>query len=129
MRPALERLPEVSEAARRKTADYITADLSFHHAILMATRNELLVQLGAIMENALRQRDALVHRGSFNRDATFLDHTGPIQSDREQDEEGGERAMQALLPTLPRCSKRAFRKERAVQEDRCSESRDECWIT
>jgi DNA-binding FadR family transcriptional regulator len=98
MRTALERLSEVSEAARRKTSDYITADLSFHHAILMATRNELLVQLGAIMENALRQRDALVHRGSFNQDATFLDHHWSVfRAIREQDEDGGERAMQALL--------------------------------
>ena len=98
MRTALERLSEVSKAARRKTADYITADLNFHHAILMATRNDLLVQLGAIMENALRQRDALVHRGSFNRDATFLDHHWSVfRAIGEQDEEGGERAMQALL--------------------------------
>ena len=106
MRTALERLSEVSKAARRKTADYITADLNFHHAILMATRNDLLVQLGAIMENALRQRDALVHRGSFNRDATFLDHHWSVfRAIGEQDEEGGERAMQLFLPMLPRFSK------------------------
>ena len=98
MRSALERLSEVSEAGHGKTAVYITADLKFHHAILLATRNDLLVQLGAIMENALRQRDALVHRGSFNKDATFLDHHRSVfRAISEQDEEGGERAMQALL--------------------------------
>ena len=61
MRTALERLSETSGAARRTAADYVTTDLRFHHAILVATRNDLLAQLGAIMENALKQRDALVH--------------------------------------------------------------------
>jgi GntR family galactonate operon transcriptional repressor len=98
MSSALEDIFQVSRAARRRTTDYITADLGFHHAILMATRNDLLVQLGATMENALRQRDALVHRGSFNQDSTFLEHHRAVfTAIREQDEEGGERAMQALL--------------------------------
>ena len=62
------------------------------------SHSDLLVQLGAIMENVLRQRDALVHRGSFNQDATFLDHHWSVfRAIREQDEEDGERAMQALL--------------------------------
>ena len=62
------------------------------------SHSDLLVQLGTIMENALRQRDALVHRGSFNQDATFLDHHWSVfRAIREQDEDGGERAMQALL--------------------------------
>jgi DNA-binding FadR family transcriptional regulator len=98
MGSALADLSQVSRAARRKTSDYITADLSFHHAILMATANDLLVQLGATMENALRQRDALVHRGSFNQDSTFLDHHRAVfAAIQEKDEEGGERAMRALL--------------------------------
>lgn len=43
------------------SAHYVTADLGFHHAILLATGNDLLAQLGSIMENALRERDALVY--------------------------------------------------------------------
>lgn len=98
MSSALEDLSRVSRASRGRTADYIAADLTFHHAILMATRNDLLVQLGATMENALRQRDALVHRGSFNQDSTFLDHHWAVLGAiREQDEDAGERAMQVLL--------------------------------
>jgi GntR family galactonate operon transcriptional repressor len=98
MSTALEKLVEVSEAARRRTSDYIKADLSFHHAILLATRNDLLVQLGAIIENALRQRDALVHRGSFNQDASFLDHHWAVfRAISERDEEGAEHASHALL--------------------------------
>lgn len=64
----------------------------------MATRNDLLVRLGATMENVLRQRDALVHRGSFNQDSTFLNHHRAVFiALSEQDEDAGERAMQALL--------------------------------
>jgi DNA-binding GntR family transcriptional regulator len=50
------------------------------------------------MENALRQRDALVHRGRFNQDVSFLDHHRAVfRAIRERDEDGGERAMRALL--------------------------------
>src|ERR1039457_457905 len=70
------------------------------------SHSDLLVQLGTIMENVLRQRDALVHRGSFNQDATFLDHHWSVfRAIREQDEEDGERAMQALLAHASWCSK------------------------
>jgi DNA-binding FadR family transcriptional regulator len=98
MRTALERLSETSGAARRTAADYVTADLRFHHAILVATRNDLLAQLGAIMENALKQRDALVHRGGVNQDPSFLEHHWSVfGAIGEQDEDGAERAMHALL--------------------------------
>jgi DNA-binding FadR family transcriptional regulator len=98
MGSALERLTHASEAVRRKTTEYITADVSFHHAILTATRNDLLVQLGAMMEDALRQRDAMVHRGGSNQDASFLQmHQAVFRAISEQDEDGAERAMHALL--------------------------------
>jgi DNA-binding FadR family transcriptional regulator len=98
IRAAFEKLSEASGVAREKTAAYVTADLSFHHAILTSTRNDLLVQLGSIMENALAQRDALVHRGGFNDKAFFLDdHQAVLEAIIARDEDGGERAMRALL--------------------------------
>ncbi len=98
MRAAFQRLSEASGAAGGRTAHYVTADLSFHHAILTSTRNDLLVQLGSIMENALAQRDALVHRGGFNEKALFLgDHQAVLEAISERDQDQGERAMRALL--------------------------------
>ena len=114
MRTALERLSETSGAARRTAADYVTTDLRFHHAILVATRNDLLAQLGAIMENALKQRDALVHRGGVNQDPSFLEHHWSVfGAIGEQDEDGAERAAR---PGFLGSREGARLKEQAAQE-------------
>jgi GntR family galactonate operon transcriptional repressor len=97
MRTALEILSEAS-GARRRTASHVVADLSFHHAILTATRNDLLIQLGPVMENALRQRDALVYKSRFTQDTSFVDdHWAVFNAISEQSEERAEDAMHALL--------------------------------
>jgi GntR family galactonate operon transcriptional repressor len=98
MLAALEDLSKGSEAVRKRAAVYVTADLSFHHALFVASHNDLLTQLSSILENALKQRDALVHKGKWRGDTSFVDlHRAVFEAIRAQDEDRAGAAMHALL--------------------------------
>jgi DNA-binding FadR family transcriptional regulator len=91
-------LNELADSMARDDIEcYIAADLSFHHALLVATCNQLLVQLGAITEEALGQRDSLVYRGRFGEAFDFDHHHAVYSAIRDGDEDAAEQAMRALL--------------------------------
>ncbi|WP_247663253.1 FCD domain-containing protein [Micromonospora sp. U21] len=50
-------------AANGNPAAAVTADLSFHRALLPATHNELLERMEVVLETGLAERDRLVHGG------------------------------------------------------------------
>ncbi len=61
MHEALQALSKTTSIEGASTTGYVDADVAFHHAILAATGNEILLQLTTALEHALRLRDALVY--------------------------------------------------------------------
>ncbi len=73
------------------------ADISFHHALLTATHNELLERMETVLESALAARDQLVHGTNDTSDDPVPSHRAVLDGVRAQDADAGEAAMRALL--------------------------------
>jgi DNA-binding FadR family transcriptional regulator len=54
------------------TLEMTKADLAFHSALLRASGNSVIVQIGRVIEPALRRRDELTMHDRKKEDLTFL---------------------------------------------------------
>jgi GntR family transcriptional regulator, galactonate operon transcriptional repressor len=74
------------------------ADVDFHHALLIAAHNELLTQLGPLLEHALKQRDAMVFARMGPSDKSFVAaHIAVFDAIQDQDADRAEAAVLSLL--------------------------------
>ncbi len=79
------------------TETFIGADLQFHGAILAASHNELLQQMGATIDAALRASRAItVHVPGANA-ASMPRHWAVVMAIRDHDEDAAEGAMIDLI--------------------------------
>jgi DNA-binding FadR family transcriptional regulator len=88
-------LAAMSSAGDPRSA--VEADLSFHRALLGATRNELLERMEKVLESALAARDQLVHGTEDASDDPVPSHRAVLECVRARDAEAAEAAMRALL--------------------------------
>jgi GntR family transcriptional regulator, galactonate operon transcriptional repressor len=88
-------LAAMRAAAGHGTARHVEADLAFHHALLRATHNELLVQMSTVIEVGLRLRDQFVH-GVLTSESTDK-HAEVLLAVRRQRPKAAETAMRAVI--------------------------------
>jgi GntR family transcriptional regulator, galactonate operon transcriptional repressor len=95
----LARLDEALAAMSRAddSESAVEADISFHHALLTATHNELLERMETVLESALAARDQLVHGTSGTSDDPVPSHRAVLDGVRAEDADAAESAMRALL--------------------------------
>jgi GntR family transcriptional regulator, galactonate operon transcriptional repressor len=99
LRTALDSMAAANESG---TADEIVrADLAFHHALLMATHNELLQRMELVIETGLRARDQLVHGRGSVPDST-PEHRAVFEAVAAGDFDKAEGAMHVLLEQAAR---------------------------
>jgi GntR family galactonate operon transcriptional repressor len=75
----------------------VEADLSFHRALLSATRNELLERMDRALESALAARDQLLHGTEDPPDDPVPRHRAVLDGVRAGNADAAEAAMRALL--------------------------------
>jgi DNA-binding FadR family transcriptional regulator len=90
MRAALDEM-----AAEFDLEKSVAADIRFHHALTTATHNEMLQQLGTILEAGLRARDLLIMAEDL--DADVPTHAAVLDAIEAGDPDRAESAMHVLL--------------------------------
>jgi GntR family galactonate operon transcriptional repressor len=87
------------------------ADMAFHQGMLDATQNELMKRIGALFIPLLLIRDEMVRE--FVDDGSFIvQHQAVLDAIIDEDPDGAELAMKALLETASRASSDARRKNK-----------------
>ncbi|WP_374339018.1 FadR/GntR family transcriptional regulator [Leeia sp.] len=76
---------------------WVTGDLHFHQAILMATGNELLTPLSSLIETALEALFVMSARNANDFKYSLPQHGEVLDAIRQQDENAARAAMQHLL--------------------------------
>ncbi|MGI5149423.1 FadR/GntR family transcriptional regulator [Plantactinospora sp. CA-294935] len=82
-------------ATGQRAVQHVEADLAFHHALLRATHNELLIQMSAVIEVGLRLRDQFVH--SVLTSESTDKHAEVLLAVRRQRPKVAETCMRALI--------------------------------
>jgi len=91
------------------SSDVVTVeDLNFHEAMLDATQNELMKQIGRLFTPLLRIRDDLVHT-VITDDRFIQDHQDVLDAIVDEDPDAAEIAMKKLLATSSKNSKEAIK--------------------
>lgn len=109
MERALEQLAHASERGAG-VGDYAEPDVAFHSAILVATRNEILLQLTPVLEHALRMRDSLVYGqlGELDHAATTAAHQAVLEAIAARDPDAAEESIRSLLASATSDLERLF---------------------
>jgi len=85
------------------------ADLAFHSSILRASGNSVIVQIGRVIEPALRRRDELTLHERKKDDLTFLPlHEAIVSAMEKRDPEGASIAALRLISESGTDSAEAF---------------------
>jgi DNA-binding FadR family transcriptional regulator len=92
------------------TAAMTDADLAFHRALLKASGNSIIAQIGRVIEPALKRRDELTMRDRKKEDLTFLPlHEAIISAIERRDPEGASVAALRLIRESGTDSAEAFK--------------------
>jgi GntR family galactonate operon transcriptional repressor len=105
MKAALQDLERADQPA-----DLAAADLRFHRAILAATHNNLLEQLGVVLQPALLLRDLVTFRSDHGDPESILQHHAVLAAIEEQEPEAAEERMRDLLRKAAKDAERAARR-------------------
>ena len=98
-------------AAADGSADAVEADLDFHRALLAATHNPLLVEMERVIANGLAQRDKVVHNAD-PADDPVPSHRTVFEAIRDNNADGAERAMRALVDKATQDFRRVAAKQK-----------------
>jgi GntR family transcriptional regulator, galactonate operon transcriptional repressor len=94
----------------RQPAELAAADLRFHRSVLAATHNDLLLQLGAVLQPVLLLRDLVAYRSHpGDRDSMAL-HAAVLAAVEAQDPDTAEQRMHDLLRKAANDAERAARR-------------------
>ncbi len=106
-RQAMDNLVAATESG--DTASITLADLAFHSSILRASGNSVIVQIGRVIEPALRRRDELTLHERKKDDLTFLPlHEAIVSAMEKRDPEGASIAALRLISESGTNSAEAF---------------------
>jgi DNA-binding FadR family transcriptional regulator len=105
MRLALEDLERAEQPG-----ELAAADLRFHRAVLAATHNDLLEQLGAVLQPALVLRDIVAFRSDHGDPDSMALHGAVLAAVEAQDPDAAEQRMQDLLRKAAKDAERAARR-------------------
>lgn len=87
------------------------ADMAFHQGMLDATQNELMKRIGTLFIPLLRIRDEMV-RDTVDDGSFIIQHQAVLDAIIDEDPDGAELAMKALLESAARTSSDARRKNK-----------------
>jgi len=108
-RQAMDNLVAATELGH--TTAVTNADLAFHRALLKASGNSIISQIGRVIEPALKRRDELTMRDRKKEDLTFLPlHEAIIAAIERRDPEGAGVASLRLIRESGTDSAEAFKK-------------------
>ena len=93
----IQRAYDAMVAARADPAVVVGPDLEFHRSILVATQNELLISLGALIESALATSFEISNAAPNALAHGLSDHEMVMNAIVARDAAGSRRAMEALL--------------------------------
>lgn len=112
----------LSSALKRMTDAYYSdgvqspivyeADMVFHQGMLDATQNELMKRIGTLFIPLLRIRGEMV-RDVIDDDSFIIQHKAVLDAIIDEDPDGAEIAMKALLETAAQVSANARRKKKS----------------
>ena len=91
-------------------AELAAADLRFHRAVLAATHNDLLEQLGAVLQPALLLRDLVAYRSDHGDPDSMALHGAVLAAVEAQDPDAAEQRMHDLLRKAAQDAERAARR-------------------
>jgi DNA-binding FadR family transcriptional regulator len=95
-REAMEKLAEATGLG--DTAGMTTADLAFHRALLKASGNSVILQIGRVIEPVLKRRDELTMHDRKKEDLTFLPlHEEIVAAMERRDPAGASAAALRLI--------------------------------
>ena len=105
MRLALQDLERAEQPG-----ELAAADLRFHRAVLAATRNDLLEQLGAVLQPALLLRDIVAYRSDHGDPDSMALHRAVLKAVEAKDPDAAEQCMHELLDKAAKDAERAARR-------------------
>jgi DNA-binding FadR family transcriptional regulator len=83
--------------AARDTSEWAEADLDFHHAVLHATGNELMISLFSVIESVLGMFFVLSAQTAGDFKYSLPQHHKVLEAIRRKQPEAARRAMQAMI--------------------------------
>jgi GntR family galactonate operon transcriptional repressor len=96
----------------KQPPELAAADLRFHRSILAATHNDLLEQLGAVLQPVLLLRDLVAYRSHPGDPESMALHGAVLAAVEAQDPDAAEQRMHDLLRKAARDAERAARRVR-----------------
>src|ERR1700704_3446330 len=93
----------------RQPAELAAADLRFHRSVLAAPHNDLLQQLGEVLQPVLLLRDLVAYRSDPDDPESIALHRAVFAAVEAQDPDAAEQRMQDLLRKAAKDSERAAR--------------------
>src|SRR5256714_15586732 len=93
-------------------AELAAADLRFHRAVLAASQNDLLEQLGAVLQPVLLLRDLVAFRSHPGDPESMALHGAVLAAVEAQDPDAAEQRMHDLLRKAAKDADRAARRVR-----------------
>jgi DNA-binding FadR family transcriptional regulator len=94
----------------KRPGEEAAADLRFHRAVLAATHNDLLEQLGAVLQPALLLRDLVAFRSGHGDPESIRLHGAVLAAVEAKDPDVAEQRMHDLLRKAARDAERAARR-------------------
>lgn len=85
------------QIAVHDTETFIHADLQFHGAILLATHNEMLIQMNSMISAALRASRSITTRVPGSNEISIPQHQAIVLALLQRDGEAAARAMERLI--------------------------------
>jgi DNA-binding FadR family transcriptional regulator len=96
----------------KQPPELAAADLRFHRSILAAPHNDLLEQLGAVLQPVLLLRDLVAYRSHPGDPESMALHGAVLAAVEAQDPDAAEQRMHDLLRKAARDAERAARRVR-----------------
>jgi DNA-binding FadR family transcriptional regulator len=96
----------------KQPPELAAADLRFHRSVLAATHNDLLEQLGAVLQPVLLLRDLVAYRSHPGDPESMALHGAVLAAVEAQDPDAAEQRMHDLLRKAARDAERAARRVR-----------------
>jgi DNA-binding FadR family transcriptional regulator len=96
----------------KQPPELASADLRFHRSILAATHNDLLEQLGAVLQPVLLLRDLVAYRSHPGDPESMALHGAVLAAVEAQDPDAAEQRMHDLLRKAAKDAERAARRVR-----------------
>jgi len=108
---ALKRMTDAYYSDGLQSTVIYEADMAFHQGMLDATQNELMKRIGRLFIPLLRIRGEMV-RDVIDDGSFIIQHQAVLDAIIDEDSDGAELAMKALLETAAQVSANARRKNK-----------------